>query len=314
MQFMRVALLALLVTSIVNSKPAHAQEPVRVALFKTAAEDGSLADLAAALDPVVNSELSEVGSVQISARPALDLPSMQLAIDCVGETPACLGASATQADADALLAPSVQRDGDAVVFTLLHFDPAVGSVRTAHRRYAGDRIGEQALSGVGGMLVELFGENEPAARPVEVAPSAVPAAESPSPPQPIAAKPSEAQSRSLPFASIALGGVGVALIGTSVAFGVMSNSSKDAFIAIHPRTVAEADRAMGKLNAAQDRATVSNITLGLGAAALVGAGVLLFWQLKERNPGESHVQAALAPRLGPREAGLTLVGAWNDYL
>lgn len=314
MQFMRVALLALLVASTLNSKLSHAQEPARVALFKTAADDGSLADLAAALDPVVSSELSEVGSVQISARPALDLPSMQLAIDCVGETPTCLGASATQADADALVAPSVQRDGDAVVFTLLHFDPALGSVRTVHRRYEGDRIGEQALSGVGGMLVELFGENKPGSPAAEIAPSAVPAAESSTEAQPMAATPSDAQSSSFPFASLALGGVGVALIGTSVAFGVMSNASFDAYREIRPETIPEAKNAMGKLSAAQDQATVSNITLGLGAAALVGAGVLLFWQLKERKTGESQIQAALAPRLGAREAGLTLVGAWNDYL
>jgi hypothetical protein len=314
MQFMRVALLSLLVAGTVNAKLASAQDSlVRVALFKTAADDGSLADLAAALDPVVSSELGEVSAVQITARPALDLPSMQLAIDCVGETTGCLGASATQADADALVAPSLQRDGDAIVFTLLHFDPAIGSPRTVHRRYEGDNIGEQALSGVGGMLVELFGEDSPPAQP-EVSLTPVPAPESTGP-QPLAAPPSEASSRGLPIASIALGGLGVALIGTSVAFGLMSNASYDGYREIHPRTYADADRAMGKLDDAKGQATVSNITLGVGAATLVGAGVLLFWQLKERkSEPESRFQATLAPRVGPREAGLTVVAVWNDCL
>jgi len=314
MHFMRVALLALLVVSTVNSKLAHAQEPLRVALFKTAADDGSLADLAAALDPVVSSELTEVSSIQITARPALDLPSMQLAIDCVGETTGCLGASATQADADALVAPSLQRDGDAIVFTLLHFDPAAGSARSVQRRYEGDNIGEQALSGVGGMLVELFGANKPPPQQVDVVPVPVPLP-LPAVPQPPAATPPDSKSSELPIASIALGGLGVALVGTGIAFGLMSNASDDAFLAIHPRTITDADRAMGKLHDAQGQATVSNITLGLGAATLVGAGVLLFWQLKERkSDSEPHFQAALAPRLGPREAGLTVVAVWNDCL
>ncbi|HET6335515.1 MAG TPA: hypothetical protein VFG30_19950 [Polyangiales bacterium] len=312
MQFTRVAPLALLVANVMTSSLVRAQEqPLRVALFKTAADDPSLADFATALDPLVSSKLSEFASVTIAARPALDLPSMQLAIDCVGETADCLNAAAKQADADSLLAPSVTRDQNAVVVTLLHFDPALGVARTVHRRYEGERVGEQALSGVDGMLAELFGEDIPASQP-QVAP-ATPATETA--PPPLAAPPTRAKPAGVPFASVILGGFGVALVGTGIAFGVMSNASHNAFLDIDVTDADSAHSAIAKENAAQDQATVANVTLGLGVAAIVGAGVLLYWQLKERNSDskpQSHV--SLAPRIAPREAGLTLTAAWNGAL
>lgn len=312
MQFKRVALLALLVAGAMTSSFVRAQEPpLRVALFKTAADDDSLADLAAALDPVVSSELSEVVSVAIASRPALDLPSMQLAIDCVGETPDCLNASAMQADAESLLAPSVTRNGTAVVVTLLHFDPALAAARTVARRYEGARMGEQALSGVSEMLHELFGDNSSAAaaQPVtEPAPAiqTVPLSDA----APVEAEPSE-----MPVASIVVGAFGVALVGTGIAFAAISNASDNAYRDIRVIDRATADRAVDEQNAARDQATVANITLGVGAAALVGAGVLLYWQLKEHESDDRpQSSVSLTPRLAPREAGLTLTAAWNGAL
>jgi hypothetical protein len=314
MQFTRVAPLALLVASVTTSSLVCAQQqPLRVALFKTAADDASLADFATALDPLVSSELGEIASVTIAARPALDLPSMQLAIDCVGETGECLNAAAKQADAESLLAPSVTREQDAIVVTLLHFDPAVGAPRTVRRRYEGERTGEQALSGVHGMLTELFGQNEPAARP-QVAPSAAEA--EPSPP-PIAAAPAPATAKSnrIPVAPIIVGGVGVVLVGTGIAFGVMSHASDNAYRDIRVVNRASADSAFAEQKAATNQATVANITLGVGAAALVGAGVLLYWQLTDRkSEAQPETRVSLTPRLAPREAGLTLTAAWNDGL
>jgi hypothetical protein len=296
-----------------TSSLVRAQEqPLRVALFKTAADDSSLADFANALDPLVSSKLSEFANVTIAARPALDLPSMQLAIDCVGETPDCLNAAAKQADADSLLAPSVTRDQNAVVVTLLHFDPALGAARTVKRRYEGERVGEQALSGVDGMLTELFGDTNPGGQQPQVAPE-TPVTEAG--PPPLAAAPAQAKPAGVPLASIILGGFGVALVGTGIAFGVMSSATHDAFLDIRVTDKDSALNAVAKEHAAQDQVTVSNVTLGLGAAAIVGAGVLLYWQLKERKSDsgpQSHV--SLAPRIGPREVGLTLTAAWTNAL
>jgi hypothetical protein len=311
MAFPRAALLALLVVNVLSSRSARADGPIRVALFKTA-DDGSLADLATALDPVVSSALSEVARVQVVARPALDLPSMQLAIDCVGETADCLRAAARQAEAESLLAPSVQRDGDAVTVSFLHFDPATGAARTVKRRYAGERVGEQALSGVSEMMVELFGANEPVLRPDE---AASPAEREPAVPPPPAAEPAPSPKAKLPIVAIVLGGVGVALIGTGIAFGVMANSNDDEYLNSHPDSKPEVDQANETIDTAQSQAVVSTVTLGLGAAALVGAGVALYWQLKEQKSDSSTpARVALTPRVGPRELGLTLTAAWNEHL
>src|SRR4051794_26246109 len=101
----------LVVPLLVVASNARADEPLRIALFKTASEETSLQALAAAIDPVLLSELGNVPDLQIAARPALDLPSMQLAIDCVGETADCLAQAAKQAQADGLVAPVVRKLG-----------------------------------------------------------------------------------------------------------------------------------------------------------------------------------------------------------
>ena len=312
MPFMRAAALAFLVTISLTTHAALAQQPLRVAVFKTAADDADLVEIATALDPVVSSALSERSDVSIAARPALDLPSMQLAIDCVGETWDCLRAAATQADADSLLAPSVQREGGAVVVSLLLFDPnQTEPVRSVQRRYEGARPGEQALAGVDGMLVELFGA--PATQEqAGTAPPRAAASEPVTPPPAATAKP---DSGGAPIAAIIVGGVGVALIGTGVAFGVMSNATENAAHDIHPSNEDQAREASEKLATAGHQATVANVTFGLGAAALVGAGVLLFWHLKERGGSkEPEPRVALRPQLGWGAAGLTLTAAWNDSL
>lgn len=312
MPFLRAALLALIVASSVNMPAAHAQHASRVALFKTAADDASLVDLATALDPVLLSALNERSNVSVTARPALDLPGMQLAIDCVGETRDCLGAAAKQAEADSLLAPSVQREGEAVVVTFLHFDPAESQpIRSVRRAYTGARIGEQALSGVEPMLAELFGKEEALTPPAQVQPEAAPAepAAVPVEPEP------EPEVKKLPLAAIILGGATVALFGTGIAFGVMSNSTESDARAIHPRNDQQALAAYSKLESASDQGTVANVMYGLGTAALVGTGVLLYWHFKDRGESrEPSARLSVAPQLSATGAGLSLTAAWNDNL
>ncbi|HKP57450.1 MAG TPA: hypothetical protein VJV78_12050 [Polyangiales bacterium] len=303
----RVAIVALLFSSalLLGSSSAHAEARARLALFKTATEDADLGELASALDPVLLSALGEVAAVQISARPALDLPSVQLAIDCVGETADCLRAAAQQTESEGLLAPSVRREGDAMAVTLLCYQPSESMpIRRVQRRYTGDRQGEQALAGVEGMLSELF----PA--PPEPPPSAAEpaAAQSPAPivSPPPAASAQPAASRGVPIVPVILGSVGVALLGTSLALGLMSQASEDAYNDIEVSDDDSADRAQEKLDAAETQATAANITLGVGIGALVAGGVFLFWQLKERGD-ERH--ASVVPHLARGELGLTLHGA-----
>src|ERR1700760_4268436 len=94
---------------ITPPRVARADGALRVALFKTANDQPELKQAAAAGDPGLHSELGEIAGLQVAALPALDLPGLQLAMDCVGETPACLAAAATQTQVDGLVAPSLTR-------------------------------------------------------------------------------------------------------------------------------------------------------------------------------------------------------------
>ena len=92
--------------------PARAATAERVVIFPAASPDHD-SDLRTALNPVVFAALQDLQSVQIAARAALDLPAMEMAVDCVGEMHACLSAVMQQyTDAEVLIAPSVQRAGD----------------------------------------------------------------------------------------------------------------------------------------------------------------------------------------------------------
>jgi hypothetical protein len=309
----RVAIVVLLVSSaqLLGSGSAFAQPRAQLALFKTAAEDADLGELASAIDPVVLSALGEESAVQISARPALDLASMQLAIDCVGETADCLRAAAQQAEADGLLAPSVRREGDAISVTLLHYQPGESSpIRRVQRRYNGQRQGEQALAGVDGMLTELFpAPAEPP--PPAAAPTAEPTPVPITPPPPAASEPAPNTARGVPIWPIVLGGVGVALLGSSVALGLMSDATEDEYNAIKVVDDKSEAAAMDKLHTAEGQAIAANVTLGLGIGALVAGGVLLLWQLKE---SDHEARAKLRPHVAKGEVGLTLSAAWNDEL
>lgn len=309
------ALLAFLLSSGLACS-ALAQSQQRVVLFKTAAEDESLSELAAALDPVLSSELAEITTVHVTARAAVDLASMQLAIDCVGETIDCLRAAASQSEAESVLAPAVQHFEDGVQVTLLHFDATQEQpIRTIERRYTGERQGEQALTGLEGMVHELFGDPASWRAPAETIAPAEPTPPTAAPAPEPAVKDEPPAEAGVPILPIVIGGIGVALIGTGVAFGVMSQSSMDDFKGIRTSNTPDYTEAIRKADAkfdtANSQATIATVMFAVGAGALIGAGVLMFWQLKER-PAESEV--SVRPSVGPREAGLTLTAAWNDSL
>ncbi|HKU36587.1 MAG TPA: hypothetical protein VJR89_00530, partial [Polyangiales bacterium] len=266
----------------------------------------ALGELAAALDPVLASTLGEVSGIELAATPAIDLTSAQLAIDCVGETADCLRATAQQTGTAGLLAPSVRRDAESTTVTLLYYQTGDAPIRRAERRYSGERQGQQALEGARGMLEELF--PAPAPPPIaagEPAPEPAPAAAIP---PPTTATAPRSSARGVPILPVILGGVGVALLGTSVAFGVMAKSTEDAYSKLDLEDEPDTEEALEKLDAAQTQATVCNVTLGLGIGALVAGGVLLFWQLKERGKED---RAQLTPSVGPGQVGLTLTAAWD---
>lgn len=304
---------------------ANAQQE-RVALFKTATDDTDLSALASALDPVLSSELTGLGSVEIVARPALDLPSMQLAIDCVGESAECLRAAALEVKSDGLLAPMVRRAGSQVVVSLLRYRAGqeIG-MQGVSRYYSGEDPTEQALAGVPDMLHELFGppakvEPQPAPtaqpEPALLPAAAAAAATAPDAPAPDAAtiaaqtEPADSVKHPLPVWPIVLGATGLALIGTGVAFGLAAEANEDEYLELRIRSETHAedvDKAVETIDRAETQALLANIGFGVGAAAIVAGGVLLYWQLRERSEPRALL---VLPQLGPSEAGVALRAGW----
>ncbi|HEY2733619.1 MAG TPA: hypothetical protein VGI70_06520 [Polyangiales bacterium] len=279
---------------------------MRVALFKTASDDASLQTLAGAIDPVLLSELSNVPNLQIAARPALDLPSMQLAIYCVGETVECLSLASKEAQADGLIAPLVRKLGAELVVTLLLHDArAQTAIRAATRRYQGDTANDQALDGIPAMVRELFDLSPPpsaAAAPEPVVPVATTPEPSNELPPPAAAKP-------LPIVPIVLGAVGVAFIGAGIGVGAASHGAENDYAKIHVTDEASASSADKKYSSAKTEAAIADVGIGVGVAAIIAGAVLL---IVENGSGERAPSADSAHLNFATKAGrFTLSGHWD---
>jgi hypothetical protein len=303
------ALLALLVVSVQRAEAQGGVESGRLALMPSASLDPSTSQLANALDSVLLTQLETVAGVSAGARPALDLPAMQLALDCVGETPACLRAVTTQTATDSLLAPSVQVAGSETVVTLLYFDVRDGELRNVVRRHSGPNVQRTALDAVPSMLRELFGIAEPVAPP----PSAEPDPD-PAPLDDAIEPPVEPSERAFPVGPVVVGGVGVLLIGAGVVLGLAANASEEDWLKAQVRNRGEIDDALEIHDRAQLQATLSNIGFGVGAAAIAASAVWLAVELSGDEPGPGGMaarapQLTLLPRLTPSTAGVTLRGS-----
>lgn len=286
--------------------------PVRVALFKTANTLSELSQLASALDPVLQTEIGRVSAVSIAAVPPLDLPSLQLALDCVGETQSCLDAALRRSKVDALLSPALARSEGALVVSLLRYDPQQSSpLQVASRRLASDAQDARVFEAAAQLVRELFptpaapAEPElPATEPV-VPPSAPePAVEAPAAPPPSAARlntdphagPDSKAAPSL-LLPLALGAAGVSALAIGIGFGVASNASEDRYAHTSIANEANAQVASDRLGSARAQSTVANIALGLGAAACVAAGVVFVVQRTRTAHPDAAPHARL--RVGP---------------
>ena len=87
---------------------AHAQPSGRVVALATQTPD---AGGDARVDDRLRNALEDIEGIDLAKYPAVDLETVQLAIDCVDETPRCLRAVAERVGADVLLAPSVEFKG-----------------------------------------------------------------------------------------------------------------------------------------------------------------------------------------------------------
>lgn len=282
---------------------ASGPRKMRFALFQPAALDAALSTLAHRLDPVLLTQVTAIGGVEVAAQPSLDLPAMQLAIDCVGEVVECMRAVTTQAEVEGLIAPVLQTSGAETVLTLLYFDVYEGVIRGATRRHTGPRAEEQTLDAVPEMLRELFRVEAPARaapREEEVLKST---SEPPREPERV---------RSLPVVPLVLGAVGVVLIGTGIGLGVSASKSEDSYAKAPVMTRAQIDAADREFDAAKNKALWSNVTLATGGAAVAaGLFVWLFTRHRAHSGDQGARELSLAPTVG---RGIVAVSARGRFV
>jgi hypothetical protein len=219
----------------------------------------------------------------------------------VGETAACLTSVAAQADADVLLAPSIERAGDETVVTLLYYDArGAGELRNASRRHRGASVERAALDAVPAMVREVLGASEPIATEPQPAQPATEAQLAD-----VEEEPQVAAQRSFPVVPVVLGVAGLAIAGVGLAFGLAAKADEEQYAGLPLDTEEQVAAAEERFGKAEDQALIANIGLGVGAAVFAGGVVLLAFELSAE---QSEPQAQLAPMIGPDRVGLALRG------
>ncbi len=276
---------------------AAAPELPKAALLATQGASEGQGD--GALDSVIQAALGKLGVVDVSARPGMDLGAIQLAIDCVGATPACLRAVANQSGVQILIAPAIERTGQELVLTLLYFDAAGdGEQRRVVHRQQGSTLEPETLDAVPGMLRELFR----VAAPAQPAPAAA------QPPPESQPAPAPAKRGPALLGPLIVGGAGVAVIGAGLVAGAIMKGTQNDYAKLPVTNKAQAQTASDKLGSGRSQALVANVLLGVGAAAVVAGGIWLVLELGHHgHRQETPPQTALAPLLGSHALGLALV-------
>jgi hypothetical protein len=256
-----------------------------------------------ALDAALQAGLDKLGVVRVTVRPGLDLEAVQLAIDCVAQTVACLHAVAAESGVQILIAPALVRSDAELVLTLLRFDARESGsvpVRVEHKQ-PGTRLTPELLDALPDLLRELFGLSQ-AVGPVEAPPSAalsdVEAAET-------SRLATPAHSEPALLGPLVVGGVGVLLVGGGVAAGLMMQATHDEYLKLPLNSEQQVDQAIDTRSRGETQAMVANVLYGVGAAAIVAGAIWFAIELGDAHEGRA--QTALLPALGPGQLGVTLL-------
>lgn len=322
-----VTLSALVMPSFVTaqSEPASATDAEqadqgagalpRAALLNTGTvRSGAEAERDAALDAVVHAALDRMDAVQVAARPALDLQTIQLALDCVGETPSCLRAVTERLQVDVLIAPAIQRTDSEIVLSILYFDARSGTLRRVSRRQSGAALDSETLDAVPQMLQELLQADAEVEAPA-------PGAELPAPAEPPAVDVErdfgaalEPATGGAPIGALVLGGAGVLALGAGAGFGLAMLDTQDEYDALDVSSPLQADAARDKLDQGRTQALLASVLLGAGGTAIAASAIWLAIELTDGEPaGDTMLQrTALRPWIGPGHAGLSLRGAFGE--
>jgi hypothetical protein len=140
--------------------------------------------------------------------------------------------------------------------------------------------------------------------PLEVEENAPP----PPPPKETPSNPGNPTQRTIGYV---LGGVGIVALGVGTGFGIDALSKDRAVKRDCPNYLCPQEQlqaAQNKMNVAQTSAHVSTVTIGVGAAMVIGAAVLV-WTARARTPSQSaSLDVFAAPSLQGGAAGVR--GSW----
>lgn len=282
-------------------EPSSEQAIKRFALFRTASLDPALSETGAALDAVMHEELNTLGHIEVSARPSVDLPAMQLAIDCVGELPECMRAVIEQAGVDALVAPVLRRGPDeSLTVTLIYFQAHNDEMKGVTRTLSGRNVTQAVLDAVPEMVREAFGLPEPATAPAakneDERPTAAPQDD---------LEPADKRAKRLQIVVPAvLGAAGAVIGGVGLGLGIAAKREEDEYARAPTDTRAEIDAALASFDRAERLALAAHVSFGVaGAAVLSGLGVWLFTRNK---PSKDGSQLTLTPTMSPSRFFLSL--------
>lgn len=242
-------------TVLAAATPAVNNElPLAAALGATASSP-EVEPLAGAVERVLRAELDRLNVVNTAGTPALSLAELQLAVGCVGETPACLSAIAKQLEVELLLLTRLDRSGVETVLTVTLYDQRKPeAVKSGVRRGSGEKSDAVLLESIDGLLRELFGLPPP-------------------PPKPVA----EVREKKVSVPALVVGGIGgVALVTGGIFGGLFLSAESDANRAPLGNR-AEVDRVIEIRDTADGRGTTAVTCFAIGGAALVAAAVLYFF-------------------------------------
>lgn len=293
-------------TSSSTSKSGTSNRPNAV-LFNTAGPRSSIGPL----DSVIQAQLEKLNVVIVAARPGMDLPAVQLAIDCVSETPQCLRSVATQTQAQILIAPSLQSTPTELVLSILRFDTSDNQMKRVARRQTGTAVKSETLDSVSSMLRELFNIPEPPPQPAVVAAETkghdAKSSESETTLPPIIEPPQEpAPSPKLPLGPFLLAGGGALVLGGGAIMGAVMLSTQDDYNTLKVNNERQASKADDLKDQARTQAAIANVLYGVGGAMIVAGGIWLAVALSQ--PGRrDDWQTAVVPAVGPGQLGFAVV-------
>lgn len=259
----------------------------------------------------VRDALAGLSEVKLLPPSPLDLDAVQLAIDCTEESAHCLAEIATRMEADIVVIPSLRTRASSLELQLRCFvkQRSQDGVTTAMRKQAGTQLGSTLLDAVPGMLQEVLGLR---ASPTEPAEESEPERVVLSEPEP-ADEESQADDAGgdLPLGPMLLGGGGLALVTAGIVAGVMANASEDDYASRTIDTLEQAKQADAVREQGESEALAANVLLGVGAGALIAAGIWYVLDDGTERPASS-ASARLRPVLGPHSAGLLFRGHWRS--